>query len=168
LRPEDLLKGIWDQRPARWVSLSRRLDLRFEGGEHYLAHRQPPNLPWRALYAYAVTEGPSSFARLLALLGEEFSLVGAVELTMALWTTGDGGSLPARARLVRMGVRAARTRLGRTRVRPRADRHSDNLGQAPGGPDRVAHDLTSDFYGELGLDDDAIPFWDATGEVFRF
>ena len=96
MRTEDLLKGTWDQRPARWLSLGKRLDLRFEGGEHYLAHRQPPNAPWRALYPYAVTEGPSSFARLLALLGEEFSLVGAVELTMALWTTGDGGSLPAR------------------------------------------------------------------------
>lgn len=34
--------------------------------------------------------------------------------------------------------------------------------------DRVAHDLVSDFYGELGLDDEAIPLWDAAGEVSRF
>ena len=168
LRPEDLLKGTWDQRPARWLSLSRRLDLRFEGGEHYLAHRQPPNAPWRAIYPYAVTEGPSSFARLLALLGEEFSLVGAVELTMALWTTGGWGLAPGAPESY--GWQFALP--GRDWPLPASDSLQiatrTTWGKLRAGPDRVAHDLVSDFYGELGLDDEAIPFWDATGEVFRF
>ncbi|GEM_PF-5358432 len=168
LRPEDLLKGTWDQRPARWLSLSRRLDLRFEGGEHYLAHRQPPNAPWRAIYPYAVTEGPSSFARLLALLGEEFSLVGAVELTMALWTTGGWGLAPGAPDSY--GWQFALP--GRDWPLPASDplqiATRTTWGKLRAGPDRVAHDLVSDFYGELGLDDEAIPFWDATGEVFRF
>ena len=168
LRPSDLHKGVWDQRPSRWLSLDRRLDLRFEGGEHYLAHRQPSGAPWRSLYPYPVTEGPSSFVNLLALVGEDFSLVGEVELTMALWTTGGWGLAPGAPdsygwQFVLPGRDWPAAAPDPIKVGTRT-----TWGQLRDSPQRVAHRLVSEFYGEFGWDDEAIPFWDPRDEEFRF
>ncbi len=168
LRPEDLLKGTWDQRPARWLSLGRRLDLRFEGGEHYLAHRQPPAAPWRTLYPYAVTEGPASFVRLLALLGEEFSLVGALHLTMALWTTGGWGLAPGAPDSYAWQFALPGRDWPPAASDPIEVETRTTWGELRASRDRVAHRLVSDFYGEFGWDDEAIPFWDVDDGQFRF
>jgi hypothetical protein len=168
LRADDLHKGVWDQRPARWLSLGRGLDLRFEGGEHYLAHRQPPDAPWRALYPYSVTEGPSSFARLLGLVGEEFSLVGAVELTMALWTIGGWGLAPGSPDSYAWQFGLPGREWPPAATDPIQVATRTTWGELRATPERVAWRLVSDFYEEFGLDDRAVPFWDADAEEFRF
>jgi hypothetical protein len=168
LRAEDIVKGTWDQRPARWLRLSRNLDLRFEGGEHYLAHQQPDRAPWRALYPYPVTEGPASFLRLLAMIAGEFPLTGAIDVTMALWTTGGWGLAPGAPQSY--GWRFGLPDRGWPPAAPDPVRVATRTtwGELRAAPGRVAHRLVSDFYAEFGWDSDAVPFWDSDEGEFRF
>ena len=168
LRPEEFRKGEWGQRPSRWGCLGRDLNLRFEGGEHYLAHQQPPKAPWRALYPYAVTEGPASFVNLLGLVGGEFSLVGGLELTMALWTTGGWGLAPGAPDSYGWQFSLPGRDWPPAATDPLQVETRTTWGELRSYPGRVAHRLVSEFYAEFGWDAAAVPFWDGDSEQFGF
>ena len=164
----DFERGKLDRRNSRFVALGKDLDLRFEAGEPYLGHLQPAEAPWRALYPYAVTEGPSTFVRLLKFIAEQFDLVGRVELTMGLWTTGGWGLAPGAPNSYGWEFSTPGRSWPPAATDPFKVDMSTTWGEIRARPGLVAHHLIAEFYATFGWDEEAIPFWDQDDDEFRF
>ena len=153
---------------GRQLRIERNLDARFLGSTRFLSHLQPDGAPGPVLYPYALTEGPASFARLLAILGDAFGRTGSLRLALGLWRVGDWG--------IRQGAPGSYAWQYGDPGREWLPSPADSLAEVRDStweavrsrPDREVFPLVARLYEDFGGDRAGVPFWDPRSEQFRF
>lgn len=153
---------------GRQLRVERNLDVRFIGGAPFLSHLKPDDAPGPILYPYALTEGPASFARLLAVLGDAFDRTGPLQLRLGLWRVGRWGIRPGppSSYVWQHGEPGTPWSPAPAESLVHVRRSSWKAVRAT--PDREVQPLVARLYEDFGCSRDAVPFWDGHAEEFRF
>lgn len=165
-------RGIrsWGARDeAKYLSLSTTEDqlvVRFEGRGRFLVWQQPPHVKGPMLYPYPATEGPATFLRLLSSLAKAGTLSGRLDLCLALWNSEGWVLGPGRPNSYAWML--PHVTWERSDDSSIAVRHISDWQSVRDRPEQEAFRLVASFYEWFGYEQEAIPFWDPTGETFRF
>ncbi len=153
----------------KWLRIERTGCVLFEGCGPFLAwdRMRRPETP--IVNTYPLVEGPSSFAKLLKVLGDTRDLTGSITLTLELWGARGWKFRPYRPTAIGWPDAAI---LGTERDLdevPLICHHRTDWRRVRFDPEAEAFRLVAELWEEtLGIEQELIPFWDARRGRFHF